>query len=425
MHATQRLRCSPVVRPVAPGSEPTVAVVSSASPAFDEALAEAGLEALGGGFRVVKGRGIGRERGYLAGTPEERAADLHRAFGDPGIDVVMQIRGGYGCGRSSAPRLRAHRRQPKPFVGMSDITLLHLALGRHAGLVTLWGPNCVQLGRDASGYSVDRLSSALRGEIAPVGRADGSPPIETLVPGQAGPLAGGTTTLLAASLGTPYELETEGRVLLLEDVHVEPYEVDRCLTQLLHAGKLDVAAGFAIAEHSDVRTKDSFGGHTLELAESSRTSSSRSDGPPPTGCRWATRRASRRSPRGRRGARRRRRPAHRSIIRQAGHPGSLGTCCQVVEEIPESNRKPRPSVAGSPDAGDPVDHLHRDQRADEARAAPSVAATGAWRCRCSTKSSRRPKSRRMARSWHSRQAPRPGTKVGPTRTMGGNWPAEI
>ena len=150
---------------------------------------------------------------------------------------------------------------------MSDITLLHLALGRHAGLVTLWGPNCVQLGRDASGYSVDRLSSALRGEIAPVGRADGSPPIETLVPGQAeGPLAGGTTTLLAASLGTPYELETEGRVLLLEDVHVEPYEVDRCLTQLLHAGKLDVAAG-AIAEHSDVRTKDSFGGHTLELAE--------------------------------------------------------------------------------------------------------------------------------------------------------------
>jgi muramoyltetrapeptide carboxypeptidase len=259
-----------VVRPVAPGSKPTVAVVSSASPAFDEALAEAGLEALRrAGFRVVKGGGVGRERGYLAGTPEERAADLHWAFGDPGIDVVMQIRGGYGCGQVvpllDFELIAAH---PKPFVGMSDITLLHLALGRHAGLVTLWGPNCVQIGRDASDYSVDRLSSALRGEIAPVGRADGSAPIETLVPGKAeGPLAGGTTTLLAASLGTPYELETEGRVLLLEDVHVEPYEVDRCLTQLLHAGKLDVAAGFAIAEHSDVRTKDSFGGHTLGLAE--------------------------------------------------------------------------------------------------------------------------------------------------------------
>ena len=245
-------------------------MVSSASPAFDESLAEAGLAALeGAGVRVVKGRGVGLRRGYLAGTPEERAADLHWAFTDPDIDVVMQMRGGYGCGQVlpllDFELIAAH---PKPFVGMSDITLLHLALGRHAGLVTLWGPNVVQLGRDASGYSVGRLSSALRGEIAPVGRADGAPPIETLVPGKAeGPLAGGTTTLLAASLGTPYELETEGRVLLLEDVHVEPYEVDRCLTQLLHAGKLDVAAGFAIAEHSDVRTDESFGGHTLELAE--------------------------------------------------------------------------------------------------------------------------------------------------------------
>jgi muramoyltetrapeptide carboxypeptidase len=92
--------------------------------------------------------------------------------------------------------------------------------------------------------------------------------VETLCPGSArGPLAGGTTSLLAASLGTPYEIETEGRVLLLEDVDVEPYEVDRCLTQLLHAGKLDVAAGFAIAEHSDVHAKESFDGHSLALGE--------------------------------------------------------------------------------------------------------------------------------------------------------------
>jgi muramoyltetrapeptide carboxypeptidase len=145
---------------------------------------------------------------------------------------------------------------------MSDITLLHLALGRHAGLVTLWGPNCVQLGRAGGEHSAATLSKALQGEIAPV------PATQALAPGTArGPLAGGTTTLVAASLGTPYELEADGRVLLFEDVHVEPYEVDRCLTQLLHAGKLDAAAGFAIAEHTDVRTETSFGGHTLELME--------------------------------------------------------------------------------------------------------------------------------------------------------------
>jgi muramoyltetrapeptide carboxypeptidase len=266
-----RLRCPALVLPVAPGRSPTVAVVSSASPAYDVDRARAGIAALeAAGLRVVMAEGVGRERGYLAGTPEERAADLHWAFGDPGVEVVMQIRGGYGSGQV-IPLLDFDliAANPKPLVGMSDITLLHLALARHAGLVTLWGPNCIQLGRPGGDYSVDRLSRALQGEIAPVAGADGGASgVETLVPGTArGPLTGGTTTLLAASLGTPYEVETEGRVLLLEDVHVEPYEVDRCLTQLRHAGKLDAAAGFAIAEHSDVRTEESFGGHTLELAE--------------------------------------------------------------------------------------------------------------------------------------------------------------
>jgi len=245
-------------------------LVSSASPVFDVSAARAGIAALeAAGLRVVKGQNLGRERGYLAGTPEERTADLHSAFSDPSVDLVMQIRGGYGSGQVvpllDFSLIAAH---PKPFVGMSDITLLHLALGRLAGLVTFWGPNCTQIGRRGGEYSLDRFLKAFRGEIAAVGRPDDPSAIETLCPGSAhGPLVGGTTTLLAASLGTPYEIETEGRVLLLEDVDVEPYEVDRCLTQLLHAGKLDVAAGFAVAEHSEVHTADSFGGHTLELAD--------------------------------------------------------------------------------------------------------------------------------------------------------------
>ena len=258
-----------MIRPAAPGASPTVAVVSSASPVFRTAEAEAGMGVLeAAGFGVLRSPNLGRERGYLAGSPRERADDLHWAFGDPDVDVVLEMRGGYGSGQVipllDLELIAAH---PKPFVGMSDITALHLAFGEIAGLVTLWGPMCVQIGRRDSGYSLDRLLSALRGEIAPIGGADGSR-LDTLCPGRArGPLIGGTTTLLAASLGTPYELETEGRVLLLEDVDVEPYEIDRCLTQLLQAGKLGAAAGFAIAEHEEVHTDDSFGGHTLELAE--------------------------------------------------------------------------------------------------------------------------------------------------------------
>ena len=260
---------SAVILPVAPGPSPTVAVVSSASPVFDPAEARAALSVIeAAGLRVVESAHLGQQRGYLAGTPEARVEDLHLAFSDPEVDVVMELRGGYGSGQLipllDLDLIAAH---PKPFVGMSDITALHLAFGRLAGLVTLWGPTCAQLARRDSGYSLDRLLKALRGEIAPIGGADGSP-LATLCPGRArGPLVGGTTTLLAASLGTPYELETEARVLLLEDVDVEPYEIDRCLTQLLHAGKLDAATGFAIAEHRDVQTEHSFGGHTLELSQ--------------------------------------------------------------------------------------------------------------------------------------------------------------
>jgi muramoyltetrapeptide carboxypeptidase len=253
-----------VILPPAPGRSPTIALVSSASPVFDASAARRGVAALeAAGLRIVEAPNVGQARGYLAGTPEQRAGDLHWAFTEPDVDVVMQIRGGYGSGQVipllDFDLVAAH---PKPFVGMSDITLLHLALGRLAGLVTLWGPNCTQIGRRGSEYSVDRLVEALRGQAAAVTGA------ETLCPGrERGRLVGGTTTLLAASLGTPYEIQTESCVLLLEDVDVEPYEVDRCLTQLLQAGKLEGAAGFAVAEHTEVHSEKSFGGHTLELAE--------------------------------------------------------------------------------------------------------------------------------------------------------------
>ena len=225
---------------------PTVALVSSASPARDPLPVHAGTSALeAAGFQVLSAPNLGRAGDYLAGTPEERAADLHWAFAEPAADFVLQLRGGYGSGQV-IPLLDLDliRANPKPLVGMSDITLLHLALGRHAGLRTLWGPNCVGL-PGAEGYSLDRLLRALSGEPLAL---RGS---ETLVGGRAtGPLTGGTTTMLAAAVGTAYALEAEGRLVLLEDVNVAPYQVDRCLTQLIQAGALDGAAGFVVAEHT-------------------------------------------------------------------------------------------------------------------------------------------------------------------------------
>ena len=244
-------------------------VVASASPAADPALVEGGIEILrAGGLEVRLAPNVHSRRGYLAGTPQERASDLHWAFEEPAIDVVLELRGGYGCGHVipllDLDRIAAH---PKTFVGMSDITLLHLALGRVAGITTLWGPMLHQLPQ-ASDYTRERLFAALAGEGYSVDPAPGEPELQTLVGGSArGRLVGGTTTLVAAGLGTPYEINTTDRLLLLEDVDSEPYELDRALTQLEQAGKLRDAAGFVVSEHADVAPGPDFGSDGPSLME--------------------------------------------------------------------------------------------------------------------------------------------------------------
>ena len=244
-------------------------VVASASPAADPALVEGGIEILrAAGLEVHLAPNVHSRRGYLAGSPQERASDLHWAFDEPDIDLVLELRGGYGCGHVipllDLDRIAAH---PKTLLGMSDITLLHLALGSVAGITTLWGPMLHQLPQ-ASQYSRDRLFAALAGEGYSVDPAPGEPELQTLVGGTArGRLVGGTTTLVAASLGTPYEIDTTGRLLLVEDVDSEPYEVDRSLTQLEQAGKLEVAAGFVVSEHADVAPGPDFGSDGPSLME--------------------------------------------------------------------------------------------------------------------------------------------------------------
>lgn len=224
----------------------TVALLSPASPPvpgtrLDRARRE--LEALG--LRVRIGRSAGRRRGYLAGSDEERAADLSAAFLDPAIRGIFATRGGYGCSRLLEhfdPELA--RRHPKAVVGYSDLTTLHLAL-QGAGLVSFWGPMPgTTAGLDP--FSRRGLVRALMSD-RPLGPVPNRRGAETVRAGRAeGPLTGGTLTLLATSLGTPYAVATAGRIVFLEDVGEEPYRVDRLLTQLLAAGRLRDAAGIAL-----------------------------------------------------------------------------------------------------------------------------------------------------------------------------------
>ena len=235
----------------------TIGLVSPSGPtsgtsATTPALLEAARARLAQeGFRTVVAPHALDVRGYLAGTDADRAADLHAMFADPEIHAVLCIRGGYGAMRLlDVLDYELVRRHPKVFVGYSDITALHLAFLRLAGLVTFHGPMAAALARP-DGHDLDHLLRAVTrpDPLGPLANPSGGPEIETLVPGVAdGPLIGGNVALLTSLLGTPYLPRLAGAVLFLEDILDSTYRLDRRLTALRLAGVLREVAGIVIGE---------------------------------------------------------------------------------------------------------------------------------------------------------------------------------
>ena len=247
----------------------TVGLITPSSNVADPAELELAVSAVRYiGLNPRLGRNTNKRRGYLAGTVRERLDDLHAMFRDPDVRAIWCIRGGYG-----APQLLDQidyglvRANPKVFLGYSDITALHLAFNRFAGLVTFHGP--VVIFHDGvahlNSYTLGSLKTALF-QKGPIGRLTIPPAadvlaaqhrIETIRPGQAhGRLIGGNLTLIAALMGTAYEIDTRGAILFAEEVDEAPYRVDRLLTQLRLAGKLNAAAGIVFGECTDCGTSD-------------------------------------------------------------------------------------------------------------------------------------------------------------------------
>jgi len=197
------------------------------------------------------------QEGYLAGSDEARLKDLHEAFADTDIDAILCLRGGYG-----SPRLLDKidfdllRRNPKPFVGYSDITALHLAINRYAGFVSFHGPmlNADLLG-DKQAPTEASFFNLLRGQ-ARAGSLLPHPvafPLTTIEPGIAlGSLLGGNLSLIASTLGTPYEINTDGIILFIEDVNEPLYRIDRLLNHLRLAGKLENLRGVLVGDVAGV-----------------------------------------------------------------------------------------------------------------------------------------------------------------------------
>jgi muramoyltetrapeptide carboxypeptidase len=235
-------------KPLRPGS--LIAVPTPGSPLLDLRFLESGVGWLAAqGFRLRLTKHANAGASFRAGPPELRASDLHEAFADPEVDAICPLAGGH-----SAPQVLPLldfdliAANPKPFVGFSELTVLHSALVGRAGLVTFYGPVVSALGVLPDWTRQGWLRAVTTTQPLGIVDAEG-PPARTLVPGVAeGELVGGTLSLVDTLLGTPFEIDTRGKILLLEDVNEEPPRVDRYLTHLRNAGKLEACAGIWLAD---------------------------------------------------------------------------------------------------------------------------------------------------------------------------------
>ena len=261
-----------IIKPKRLAEGDTIGLVAPASAemsADDVAWGREQLEALG--FKVRLGHHLHDRHGYFAGTDRDRAADVNRMFADESIDGIVCYTGGWGTPRM-LPFLDYDliARKPKALIGFSDITALLNAIYQRTGLVTFHGPVAAST---FSAYSVENFRRVLM-EDEPAGLLE--PPekrsgelvdrvnrILHLAPGKAkGRLVGGNLSLVAATMGTPYQVDTAGAILFLEDVREEVYRVDRMLTQLALGGLFDRAAGVVFGRCTDCQLRPS--GFSLE-----------------------------------------------------------------------------------------------------------------------------------------------------------------
>ena len=247
----------------------TVAILATSGPC-DGGLLAKGVEALKAlGLIPWVMESCHKRHGYLAGPDDLRLRDLHTAFAASKVRGIFVARGGYGAQRL-LPKLDLNliRRNPKVFVGYSDVTALHTMFNQHCELITFHGPMpAVDLARANMQFTTNALKKMIFATLSPgcMAYTDDNPgmphkrllanppgqPFTTIVPGRAvGPLTGGNLCLLAASIGTPYEIDTRGRILFMEETGEDPYRIDRMLLQLKLAGKLADAAGIVLGDCS-------------------------------------------------------------------------------------------------------------------------------------------------------------------------------
>jgi len=254
---------SGTIKPKRLKSGDTIGIIAPSSNTWEDEEIYFAMDVLRSfGFKVKQGKHLFQRHGYLAGEDKDRATDLNQMFEDKTIDGIFCLRGGYG-----SPRILPYldydmiAKNPKALIGYSDVTALLNAIYARTGLITFHGPIAKQ---NFTEYTLKSFKDVL---FDPKNRIElATPPLFEAVEGQAekdnrltlitkglakGRLIGGNLSLMVILVGTPYEPDYKDKILFLEDVEEAPYRIDRMLTHLKIAGRLNQVAGIVFGKCSD------------------------------------------------------------------------------------------------------------------------------------------------------------------------------
>lgn len=242
----------------------TVGIITPSSPPFEPGVLKFAVDWLEkNGLKYKLGANAFKSYSSYAGSDQARAEDLNNLWADDEVAAILPFRGGAGASRL-LPLLDfdLFSRQPKIIAGFSDITALLIAINQKSNLITFHGPTLnlifdsaytesyfhkAVMTTNAVGLITDPASDDVWG-------IDYPPPRMVICEGKGkGRLTGGCLTLVRGLMGTPWEIETDNRIVFLEDVEEEPHNIDRMLTQLLLAGKFEKVSGIIIGDCAGCR----------------------------------------------------------------------------------------------------------------------------------------------------------------------------
>lgn len=241
----------------------TIGLIAPGSYISKEELEESVNKIKSLGFNVVYLDSILDRSGYLAGDDKRRADELHTMFSRKDVNGIMCARGGYGCTRI-LPLLDYEliRNNPKVIIGFSDITALHYALYAKSGLTGFHGPVGVSSFNEFSLYYFKKVlmnpedNLILNNIGVTPGNETGNEPVIIRSGRVQGELAGGNLAVVTSLIGTPYDINTDGKILFFEETGEEPYRIDRMFTQLHEAGKFEKAAGIMLGVFVKCESKE-------------------------------------------------------------------------------------------------------------------------------------------------------------------------